>query len=166
MFFLRATTIRRTDGFGRDDRHGTWRSLGTSVFTLHAKIGCRPPSHRGTGCVGVCLNFALPRRRGNPVASQPNSAKSSRDSWSVAAATFSSRWARLPVPGIGSMTGDIYSSHAIATCAGLAFSLSLSFFTLESLKAEPSPSGYQGRKAMPFFSQCWSTLSEPRSAKL
>ena len=37
-----------------------------------------------------------------------------------AAATFSSRWATEPVPGIGSITGERCSSHASATCAGVA----------------------------------------------
>jgi hypothetical protein len=39
-----------------------------------------------------------------------------------AAATFSSKWLTLEVPGMGSMTGDFRSSHASATCAGVALS--------------------------------------------
>ena len=33
---------------------------------------------------------------------------------------FCSRCARFPVPGIGSMTGDFFSSQAITTCDGVA----------------------------------------------
>jgi hypothetical protein len=34
----------------------------------------------------------------------------------LAAPTFSSRWVRLPVPGMGSITGEAASSAASATC--------------------------------------------------
>ena len=37
------------------------------------------------------------------------------------AATFSTRWTTLEVSGIGNMTGDRASSHANATCEGVAF---------------------------------------------
>ena len=43
-------------------------------------------------------------------------AMSSGVSRRLAAATFSSRWARLPVPGMGSITGEAASSAAGATC--------------------------------------------------
>ena len=40
---------------------------------------------------------------------------SSGVSWTLAAPTFSAKCARLPVPGIGSITGEAASSAASAT---------------------------------------------------
>jgi hypothetical protein len=37
-------------------------------------------------------------------------------SWTLAAPAFSAKWARLPVPGMGSITGEAASSAASATC--------------------------------------------------
>ena len=51
---------------------------------------------------------------------QPNSCILSSSIFKSAVATFSSRCSTLEVPGIGNMTGDRASSHARATCDGLA----------------------------------------------
>ena len=64
---------------------------------------------------------------------------------------LSSRWATLDVPGIGNMTGERLSSHARASCDGVA-----SCWAARSLSGPPSltrlpvASGNHGMKPMPF----------------
>jgi protease I len=60
-----------------------------------------------------------------PIPSLPSSATWSSVSPTSAASTFSSRWATLAVPGIGSITGERCSSQASASCEGVTPSLSL-----------------------------------------
>ena len=69
-----------------------------------------------------------------------------------AAATFSSRWATLEVPGMGSMTGDRASNQARATWAGLAFMRAATRLTGPSAPVtRPAASGNQGIKPMSLF---------------
>ena len=71
-----------------------------------------------------------------------------------AASTFSSRWATLEVPGIGSITGERCSSQARASCAGVAPSLSLRAVSGPSRRARsPVASGNQGMNPMRSRSQ-------------
>src|SRR6185295_14340016 len=79
---------------------------------------------------------------------------------------FSSRCGIEAVPGIGSITGDLASSHARATWAGVAFFIFAIDLIFSDFKEEPAPSGYHGRKATPSFSQVFSTFSEERSSTL
>ena len=59
---------------------------------------------------------------------------------------------RIEVPGIGNIIRDRRSSHASAICSGVFFS-SAAILSSASCGCFPEPSGPQGKKANPFFSQ-------------
>ena len=78
-----------------------------------------------------------------------------RSARATAAFTFSSRCASEPVPGMGSMTGDLASSQAMATWAGVALIFPGTCYKLAlSARRHRAPSGNHGRKAMPSRSHC------------
>lgn len=86
--------------------------------------------------------------------SASSAANSSSDRMMSTAAVFSSRCLTLPVPGIGSITGLRFSTHARAIWLGAA----LCFFAMvsssePSLARSPAASGNHGMKPMPCFSQ-------------
>jgi hypothetical protein len=69
---------------------------------------------------------------------------SSEVSRRLAAATFSSRWARLPVPGMGSITGEAASSAASANCWTVAPCGAAIFSSrVVSMGSRLPPSGFQ-----------------------
>ena len=87
---------------------------------------------RVESAAGVSRMFAATRTPYCPAASRralgsgvllagaPSVSNSSSDSSISAAATFSSRCATFDVPGIGSITGERFSSQASASCEGVA----------------------------------------------
>ena len=84
---------------------------------------------------------------------------------SCAASRFSSKWAIELVPGIGRITGERASSHAIATCTWLACG-ARDLGPAPRRARAPTSIGAQGRNASPCSSHAASTSSELRSAKL
>ena len=92
---------------------------------------------------------------------------SSSDSSISAAATFSSRWATFDVPGIGSITGDRFSSHASASCDGVAsWSSAMRCSGPPGAASGPAASGNQGMNPMPCASQASSSGSAARTVRL
>ena len=74
---------------------------------------------------------------------------SSGVSWTLAAPTFSAKWARLPVPGMGSITGEAASSAASATCWTVAPCRAADFSSrVVSIGSRPPPSGKNGTNAV------------------
>ena len=66
------------------------------------------------------LPLRVARHRESGMLNASNVAMSSSDSATLRAARFSSRCATDDVPGIRMMFGDLRSSHASDTCAGVA----------------------------------------------
>ncbi|MNT86040.1 hypothetical protein D3C72_2262830 [compost metagenome] len=63
---------------------------------------------------------------------------------SVAAARFSRRWATDDVPGMTRILGARCSSHAIATCMGVAPTRSATSVSVADCKGLKPPSGKYG----------------------
>jgi hypothetical protein len=90
--------------------------------------------------------------------------------WSDAAAMFSSRCFTCDVPGMGSITGERWRSHAMESCAGvalwrLASSASVCEKGWSGLSSLPPAIGYQGRKAIRRCSHQVRVCSWRRSAR-
>ena len=84
-----------------------------------------------------------------------------------AAATFSSRCATFEVPGIGSITGERFSSHASASCAGDAsWSAAMRCSGPSAAASGPAASGNHGMKPTPWLVAQSSSGSDLRADRL
>jgi hypothetical protein len=94
------------------------QSVWSRNFSSGGHVMVRPHTRQRLMWSQVCVRVEpeLQFRR----TSYASASNSSCDSRSAAAPMFSSRCVRRDVPGMGSMTGDRCSSHASATCDGVA----------------------------------------------